>query len=51
MIKLGKEHVAKNYSFEDFQNSWVNLMLSVHERHGSWKGRKIYQSWDCLEMK
>jgi hypothetical protein len=43
--KLGREHVMKNYNFEDFNKSWVQLMESVHQRHGSWGSRKNRQNW------
>ena len=32
----GYRHVRNNYSFENFEKQWVNLMLGVHEEHGSW---------------
>jgi Tfp pilus assembly PilM family ATPase len=51
IIKLGQDHVNKNYNFEDFEDKWVKLMLDVHNKYGSWGSRKHYQSWDCLEMK
>lgn len=40
-----KKHVSKNFNFEDFNNSWVELMSSIYEKHGSWETRKDYQSW------
>jgi glycosyltransferase involved in cell wall biosynthesis len=43
--KLGREHVMKNYNFDDFNKSWVELMSSVYQRHGSWKSRKNRQNW------
>jgi len=43
--KLGREHVEKNYNFKAFNEGWVNLLQSIHERHGSWKNRKIRQNW------
>jgi len=43
--KLGREHVIKNYNFEDFNKSWVELLEAVHENHGSWKSRKNRQNW------
>ena len=46
----GREHVVKNYNFENFNKSWVDLMLRVHEEHGSWENRKKYQSWECIEL-
>jgi hypothetical protein len=46
----GYEHVQKNYSFENFEKQWADLMLSVHENYGSWSSRKNYQSWDLTEL-
>jgi len=51
LSKLGKEHIKANYSFDDFEKRWVDLMLNVHEKYGSWANRKHYSAWDCLEMK
>jgi glycosyltransferase involved in cell wall biosynthesis len=48
--KMGREHVDKNYSFESYQKRWVDLMLRVHEEHGSWENRKNYQSWELIEV-
>ena len=48
--QMGREHVLKNYSFEQFNKSWVNLMLGVHEKCGSWENRKNYKSWECIEL-
>ena len=37
--RAGREHVIKNYSFEVFEKSWVDLMLRIHEEEGSWETR------------
>ena len=42
---LGREHVIKNYNFENFNNTWVELMEKVHLEHGSWENRKNRQNW------
>jgi len=39
----GHRHVVNNYSFENFEKQWVDLMLKVHEEHGSWP-TKVYSS-------
>ncbi len=36
----GAKHVQQNYNFETFNQRWVNLMLKIHEQHGSWDTRK-----------
>jgi glycosyltransferase involved in cell wall biosynthesis len=38
----GRQHVETNYNFNDFQQKWVDLMESIHERYGSWDTRKEY---------
>tara|TARA_R110000822_G_scaffold256187_1_gene382065 strand:+ start:395 stop:1654 length:1260 start_codon:yes stop_codon:yes gene_type:complete len=35
----GVQHIQTNYNFEDFGKKWVNLMLEVHEKEGSWDTR------------
>ena len=46
----GREHVMKNYNFDQFKYQWINLMESVHENHGSWDTRKNYKSWELKEL-
>ena len=50
MSKLGIRHVAANYSFETYQNTWVELMDSIVEKHGSWETRKLYKKWHLKEI-
>jgi glycosyltransferase involved in cell wall biosynthesis len=50
MGRLGAEHVRKNYSFETFNEQWVDFMLKVHEESGSWDTRKNYEPWECIEL-
>ena len=38
----GREHVLKNYNFENFNSQWVDLMVEVYESNGSWDTRKNY---------
>ncbi len=42
---LGQKHVEKNYSYAQFQKTWVDLMTNIHEKYGSWETRKNYNSW------
>ena len=44
--KAGREHVMKNYNFENFAKQWEKILLETHENHGSWKTRKNHQSWE-----
>jgi len=46
----GAQHVKQNYNFESFSKRWVNLMLKVHEEHGSWETRKGYSSITFKEV-
>ena len=47
----GREHVIKNYNFEDFNKKWIDLMDHIHEKYGSWSSRKNYKSWTFEEAK
>jgi len=47
----GRQHVAVNYSFDKFKKTWINLVDSIVENHGSWENRKNYKSWDLREIK
>ena len=38
----GREHVIKNYNFENFNSQWIELIDNVMEKHGSWENRKQY---------
>lgn len=44
MGKKGREHVMRNYNFENFKTTWVEYMLDIHEKEGSWENRKNYSS-------
>tara|TARA_R100000388_G_C7244878_1_gene164217 strand:- start:5502 stop:6767 length:1266 start_codon:yes stop_codon:yes gene_type:complete len=46
----GAKHVHENYNFEKFGEKWVNLMLKVHEQHGSWETRKGYNGITFKEV-
>ena len=48
--QLGRQHVMKNYNFENFEKSWIDLLLQIHENHGSWNTRKNYNSWKIQEV-
>jgi hypothetical protein len=50
MCTLGKAHVRDNYGFTNFEESWVNLIDDVVERHGSWDTRKLYNRWSLKEV-
>lgn len=46
----GRDHVIKNYNFADFQKNWIDLMDSIHEKHGSWGNRKGHKAWTFEEV-
>jgi len=46
----GRQFVMDNFGFEQFNKSWVNLMLEVYAKHGSWDTRKNYNGIQLLEV-
>jgi len=48
--KKGRKHVLKNYNFNSFNERWVEVMLSIHEKYGSWENRKNYKPWTFEEV-
>jgi len=46
----GREHVMKNYNFEDFIKRWPELLEDIHNRYGSWETRKGYKTWTFEEV-
>tara|TARA_B100000212_G_scaffold258002_2_gene198075 strand:+ start:984 stop:2270 length:1287 start_codon:yes stop_codon:yes gene_type:complete len=50
MSEAGLEHVRKNYSFENYEKQWVELMDKVVEESGSWETRKNYKRWHLMEV-
>jgi len=46
----GIQHVKDNYSFEQFNKNWVELIDELIEAHGSWETRKGYKRWHLLEV-
>ena len=47
--RAGRDHVMKNYNFENFNSTWVNLMLKIYEEEGSWETRK-HKNYRLLEV-
>jgi len=50
MGRKGAEHVQLNYNFDEFKKKWIDLIEGICERHGSWKTRKGYRSWEIKEI-
>jgi glycosyltransferase involved in cell wall biosynthesis len=51
MTQAGREHVMKNYNFEDFTKKWPELLEDIHNRYGSWETRTGYKTWTFEEVK
>ena len=47
----GLAHVDKNYSFEKYKSSWLELTENILEKYGAWETRKGYKAWDFKEIK
>jgi glycosyltransferase involved in cell wall biosynthesis len=43
--EAGRQHILKNYSFENYKKQWIEVLDRVHEEHGSWENRKKYSPW------
>jgi len=48
--KKGREHVQKNYNFDDFKKSWVDFVSKIIKENGSWEDRKGYSKWTLEEI-
>lgn len=50
MSEAGLQHIKNNYSFENFQKQWVELMDDIVEKHGSWENRINHKRWHFMEV-
>jgi len=48
--RKGREHVMKNYNFENFCESWDKTLTMIHEEMGSWGNRRGYKTWELKEL-
>ena len=48
--QMGKNHIEKNYNFNNFCDNWVNVIDEVVEKHGSWESRKLYKPYTFMEL-
>jgi glycosyltransferase involved in cell wall biosynthesis len=48
--EMGRQHVQKNYSFEQFCSDWVEVIDETIEKHGSWETRKSYTPYTFTEI-
>ena len=46
----GREHVLKNYNYENFVKRWDEIFTEIHDQKGSWENRKNYQGWRLEEV-
>ena len=50
MVSQGRRHVEKNYNFENFEKSWVDLRDRIVAEYGSWETRTGYNRWHLMEV-
>ena len=43
--KLGRDHVLKEYGFDQYERMWKETMDEVIEKNGSWDNRVGYNPW------
>jgi len=48
--EIGRKHVMENYNFEKLKKRWVQIMLDIHEKNGSWETRNGYSCIRFLEV-
>jgi glycosyltransferase involved in cell wall biosynthesis len=46
----GREHVLKNYNYDNYCNKWVEIIDNTCEKYGSWENRKNYKSWSFKKV-
>lgn len=46
----GRQHVLKNYNFNDIKKKWIDTVDETIEKYGSWETRKNYKPWELLEL-
>jgi glycosyltransferase involved in cell wall biosynthesis len=50
MSLQGREHVRKNYNFDQYEKRWVQKMDEIVEKYGAWGTRNDYARWHLLEV-
>jgi len=43
--EAGRQHVLKNYNYDQYCSKWVEIIDNTCEKYGSWENRKNYQAW------
>lgn len=46
----GREHILKNFNFDEFQKTWVCEMKSLVEKNGRWGQRKDFKAWEIIDL-
>jgi len=46
----GREHVMKNYNFDNFNKTWIDTLTEINEKQGSWETRKYAKRWTLKEV-
>tara|TARA_Y100000593_G_scaffold95019_1_gene198419 strand:- start:21145 stop:22410 length:1266 start_codon:yes stop_codon:yes gene_type:complete len=46
----GRQHVLKNYNFEEYCGNWDKIFTDIHETMGSWDTRVKTQRWSIEEV-
>ena len=46
----GRQHVEKNYNYDQFCQRWDDALTGVYKEHGSWENRKNYKTWRLMEI-
>ena len=50
MGECARQHVLKNYNFDNFSSQWEKIILDTHKKHGSWGTRKNYKAWELIAV-
>jgi len=48
--RKGREHVMKNYNYEEFVKKWDEIFTQIYNEKGSWKNRKDHHGWQLIEV-
>lgn len=48
--EAGREHVLKNYNYDEYCNKWVKIIDDACEKYGSWEDRRNYQAWSFSKV-
>jgi len=46
----GQAHVEKAFNFDKYAETWDDLIMRLHEEHGSWETRTGYQPYEVREF-